>query len=137
MCFAEYALQEEVAFAAGALCVVMFGTLGGLASDTLRTFTDLVGTTLTVFCTCANCQCLLSEGVTVGPFRALVVTAQPIRVIALDALRVAVSWTSSATGACAMLTLTFFDIAALGIVGVGSGLCFHLALAVTILPRNT
>ena len=49
VCFAGYALQEEVAFAVGALLVTIFGTLGGLASNALRTFAHLLGTTLTVF----------------------------------------------------------------------------------------
>ena len=137
VCFAGYALQEEVVFAADTFLVAVFGTLGGLASNALGTFADLLSATLTVRGVCANSQCLFSESVAVGPFRALVVTAQPIRVIALDALSVAVVRTSSAAGACAVLAFAFFESAALRVICVGSSLCFDLALAVTISPRKT
>ena len=115
----------------------MLRTFETCRSDTVGTFADLFRSTLAVLCLCTIVQRLLSKSITVSPFRALVVTAQPVRVIALDTLRVAVLLTISAAGACAVLAFALLVVATVGVVGVGSGLRFHLALAVTISPCNT
>ena len=77
----------------------MLRTFETCRSDTVGTFADLFRSTLAVLCLCTIAQRLLSKSITVSPFRALVVTAQPVRVIARDTLRLAVLRTSNASGA--------------------------------------
>ena len=78
VCCAGNALHEEISGAAGTLFDAIFGTIDGLASDALGTFTDLLGTTLTVCNARSTGQGCFSESVTVSPFRTLVVGAKPI-----------------------------------------------------------
>ena len=54
VCLTGNALQEEIAGAAGTLCDAVFGAFVGLTCNALRTFTDLLGTTLGVCGAIAN-----------------------------------------------------------------------------------
>ena len=130
-------LEEVTHITRAARDGIVRGTFPGSRADALITFTLLHATTLAVRGACASFRCLLPESVAVGPFLALVVSAQPMGCVTFDALGVAVRRTSSAGGARAMVAFALFGAAALRVGSVGPSLSLHLALFVTILPRKT
>ena len=130
-------MEEVTHIASGALGGIVRGTILGARSGALSTFTMLHATTLAVRGACARFRCLLPESVAVGPFLALVVGAQPMGCVTFYTLGVAVRRTSSAGGARAMVAFALFGAAALRVGSVGPWLRLHLALFVTILPRET
>ena len=115
----------------------MRGAIGGGGPVTIITFADLHVTALAVGGACTSGLRLLSFSVAVGPFLALVVSAQPMGCVTFDTLGHAVRRTSSAGGARAMVAFALFGAAALRVSSVGPSLSLHLALFVTILPRKT
>ena len=130
-------MEEVTNIASAARDGMVRGTILGARSDALITCTLLHVTTLAVRGVCAIFRCLLPESVAVGPFLALVVSAQPMGCITFYTLGHAVRRTSSAGGARAMVAFALFGAATLRVGSVGPSLSLHLALFVTILPRKT
>ena len=130
-------MEEVTHIASAARDGIVRGAILGSRSDALITFTLLHATTLAVRGACAIFRCLLPESVAVGPFLALVVSAQPMGCVAFYTLGVAVRRTSSAGGARAIVAFALFGAATLRVGSVGPSLSLHLALFVTILPRKT
>ena len=130
-------MEEVTHIASAARGGIVRGTILGSRSDAFITCTLLHATTLAVRGARAHFRCLLPESVAVGPFLALVVSAQPMGCVTFYTFGVAVSRTSSAGGARAIVAFALFGAATLRVGSVGPSLSLHLALFVTILPRKT
>jgi len=100
---ASVCFQEESEIACAARGGIVLWTFEACRSDALRAFAALQVTALAVGRGCATCLRLLSDGVAVGPFLArVVITVQPIGLLARNALGGDVRRTSSAAGARAV-----------------------------------